>query len=320
MIRLSNLNPINLLEEKAKFFSDTTYNPQFIYADPINTDELLEYGVPNQKKVDQAQEIVDKAYFGRNHQDLLMTEGPIVPHPVVTERITSFLALHNLEKRFKIVWSSSFISRATVNSDSIKLRSTAEFRKEGLIGMMYHEIGTHVLRRINYEQQPWYKKKKKFGFKSYLTTEEGLAALHSLSARSYKSAATIALKYLAAYQAQHHSFAEVYNYLEKYTDNPETRWLTTLRQKRGLEDTSQPGGYTKDIVYFEGAGRVAKWLDEHKYDCTWLYFGKMDIDDVNKALELNPDFEPVLPSFFVSDKNKYAQNIYDVAEYNQFLK
>lgn len=319
MIRLSNLTPINLLEEKNKFFSDNSYNPQFVYADPIEAVELAEYGIPDSTHVEQAKEIIKKAYFGRNQRDLIMMEGPIIPHKVVTDKINSFLALHNLESRFNVVWSSSFISRATVTSDTIKLRSTAEFRKEGLIGMIYHEIGTHVIRRVNYELQPWYKKKKQYGFESYLQTEEGLAAMHSLSARTFKSAVTIALKYLSTDFAQTHSFAELWDFVGKYVEDPEARWLITLRQKRGLQDTSQPGGYTKDMVYFEGAHIVAKWLDKHNYDCTKLYYGKMSVNDVEKAAELNPTFQPLLPSFFVTNKEKYAQAMREVATENYFL-
>jgi hypothetical protein len=185
--------------------------------------------------------------------------------------------------------------------------------------MIYHEIGTHVLRRVNYEVQPWYKKKSKYGFSSYLETEEGLAALHSLSARTFKSAVTIALKYVATDYAQSHSFAELWQYIGKYYDDPEARWLITLRQKRGLQDTAQPGGYTKDMVYFKGAHIVAKWLHEHNYDCSSLYYGKLDISDIEKAIELNPTFQPLLPSFFVTDKEKYAQTMQEVAKENYFL-
>lgn len=319
MITLKQLTPINLLEEKAKFFADQSYNPQFIYSEPIPQEELAYYGLPSTTLVQQATEIIERAYFGRNNRDLVLMEGSVVPHTEVTERIKTFLALHNLEKRFSVIWSSSFISRATATSDAIKLRSSAEFRKEGLNGMMYHEIGTHVLRRINYEQQPWYRKKSKYGFSNYLTTEEGLAALHSLSAKTYKLAVVIALKYVAVEYAQQHSFAELWSYLEPYHDDPEARWLITLRQKRGLEDTALPGGYTKDMLYFEGANLVAKWLHNNEYDCSKLYLGKISLDDVERAVELSPDFEPQLPSFFITNKEKYAHTMQEVAAANYFL-
>lgn len=320
MIRLSQLNPINLLEEKEKFFQDNSYNPQFMYAEPISEGELTHYGLPQKDIIDNAELVVKEAYFGRNQKDLLMMEGPIISRDEVTQKIRNFLALHKLERRFNIVWSSSFVSRTTITQDTIKLRSNAEFRKESLIGMLYHEIGTHALRRINYEEQPWFKKKNKFGFKNYLRTEEGLAILHSLLAHTYKSSVAAALRYLSVDYAATHSFVELWDYLLPYVDNPEARWLLTFREKRGLADTSQPGGYTKDLVYFEGAHQVAVWLDKHNYDCTTLYFGKLDIADVEKAVEMNPDFQPLLPSFFVTDTEKYAKNLHEIAIFNHFLE
>ena len=320
MIRLAQLNPINLLEEKAKFLADPTYNPQFVYSEPISVEELTEYGIPTPHYLELAKAIMAEAYFGRNQRDLLMMEGPIIPHDEVTRRLQAFLKIHNLLDRYTIIWSSSFISRATMTTDTIKLRSTAEFRKEGLIGMLYHEIGTHALRRVNYELQPWYKKRNKYGFTSYLKTEEGLAALHALMGHSYRSAAATAIRYAAVDYAQSHSFAELWNYLGRYINDVETRWMISLREKRGLTDTSLPGGYSKDLVYFEGAYKVMKWLDANDYDCTKLYFGKMDIDDVDKAIALNPDYQPILPSFFEVNKEKYAENLKEIAAFNHFLE
>jgi hypothetical protein len=42
------------------------------------------------------------------------------------------------------------------------------------------------------------------------------------------------------------SFVELFNDLEKYVDNPKRRWKAVLRVKRGIADTSEPGGLYKD--------------------------------------------------------------------------
>ena len=55
-----------------------------------------------------------------------------------------------------------------------------------------------------------------------------------------------ALNYYACYKASELSFVELFNDLEKYVDNPIKRWKYVLRVKRGLSDTSQPGGLYKD--------------------------------------------------------------------------
>lgn len=41
-------------------------------------------------------------------------------------------------------------------------------------------------------------------------------------------------------------FCELYSDIEKYIDDKNQRFDMIVRVKRGIEDTSQPGGYYKD--------------------------------------------------------------------------
>ncbi len=314
---LTLLIPTNLNEEKAKFFADQTYNPQFVYAAEIDQKKLNKYGKPSEKYLNIAQNILQKSYIGRNESDLFSMEGPHHTQKEVEEKIQTYLQIHNLEDRFKTVWSSSFVVRTSINQDTIKLRLPCDFRKEGLLGMLYHEIGTHALKRINYEQQPWYKKKEKYGFGEYLKTEEGLATLHFLLPHSFKLAFISALDYLTVSKAQNASFVETWNYLGNYVQDPNRRWMITLRKKRGLTDTSMPGGYSKDLLYFEGFVDVYKWLEKNNFDITSLYFGKLAMENAAQAVELNPNFKPALPSFFTTSPEKYAQEIKKIGEANE---
>ena len=43
------------------------------------------------------------------------------------------------------------------------------------MGVLDHEIGTHFLRKHNEKLQTWYKKRKDYGMKPCIATEEGLA-------------------------------------------------------------------------------------------------------------------------------------------------
>jgi hypothetical protein len=185
------------------------------------------------------------------------------------------------------------------------------------LGMLYHEIGTHALRSMNYKHQPWYKKKKRYGFSEYLVTEEGLASLHGLLPQSFKSTYTQAIRYLAVGYAQDHSFTELWKYVNSYVENPERCWTICVRQKRGITDTSKPGGFTKDLVYFEGIIKMWVWLTKNDYRLNELYFGKLAVEDIGKALELNPDFEPVLPSFYTLNTDQYAEQIAEIGKVNK---
>jgi len=316
MSLIKKITPINLLEEKEKFFADESYNPQFKYAEEFDEEILYKHGHPQNKYLELAQTILEKVHYRYDETDLDKLRGDLVNQSEVTKKTTDFLKIHQLEKRFKITWSNSFVSRAAITVDTIKLKLPADFRQLDLLSMLYHEIGTHALRRINYEQQPWYKKKKKYEFKNYLKTEEGLAGLHSLLPLNFQYAYYPALNYVSVAYAQKHSFSKTWNFLKKYINNPERRWERTLRRKRGLKDTSRPGGFTKDLVYFEGMIEVWNYLNKNNFDLTKLYFGKMSWEDVDAAVKMNPNFKPFLPSFFLADKEQYAEKIEKIGKLN----
>jgi hypothetical protein len=316
MSLLKSITPSNFLAEKEKFFNDQTYNPQFEYDDPFNPEELLEYGPPDSTLLNQAQRILHEAFSNHTEDQIEALEGPEVSQEVVTDKIMQFLKMHDLETQYHILFSNSFIARTSVNNDTIKIRLPVKYRQNDLIGMIYHELGTHALRRYNYEQQPFYKKKKKYGFESYLVTEEGLAVLHSLLAFNYKFAYRPARYYVASALAQNYSFAETFAQLKTIFADPEKRWTAVLRQKRGITDTSQPGGFTKDLVYFKGLVEVVQWLKQHNYNLESLYFGKIAKEDVQKAKLLNPNYKPLLPSFYVANRDAYIEQIEEIGKVN----
>lgn len=319
VMRLRQLIPTNIQEEREKFFSDFSYNPQFTYDEEINPDFVGKYDYliadPNVNEL--AFRIAKEALQFRNHADLQMMNGhALLSKKEVTEQIEAFLKLHDLEKDFRIVWTDAALVRTSITGDTILLHNTSEFRKYDLHGMLYHEIGTHALRRKNYEQQPWYRKKKKYGFRDYLLTEEGLATAHGLIPQKVLHAYKPAISYITCMIAHEHSFSETFHLLEEYISDPEARWKKIVRIKRGISDTSVPGGFMKDCLYFEGLVEVVRWLLDHDCNITPLYYGKLAYQDIDKALQLNPGFKPQLPIFYLSDRTAYAKSIKEIAEQN----
>lgn len=317
MLTLSQLIPLNLEEEKAKFLAAAgDYNPQFVYESEILESDLVQHGFPKAEYLKLAQKIVEVGMAGQTEEELSLRNGRVLSQTEVESKVKTFLTMHHLENRYKISWSSSFVARTAINADTIKIKTPVTFREDSILGALYHEIGTHALRRINYEQQPWFKRKKKFGFADYLRTEEGLAILHSLMPAHHQFAHSSALRYLAVEQAQHLSFKDLYRFLHQFIGSPEKCWRATFRRKMGLTDTSLPGGHTKDLVYFEGMVQVWRYLKDHNFDIEPLYFGKMSYLDVKKAQELNPDFVPALPSFFTLDKAAYREKMLEIGRIN----
>ena len=122
MSLIQKITPINLLEEKEKFFADETYNPQFIYEEKVTDKTLYKHGYPQPKYLDLAQEILDKTYHQNTEAELDKLKGAVVNKSKVTQKTTDFLDVHQLKKRYKIVWSNSFVARATITTDTIKLK------------------------------------------------------------------------------------------------------------------------------------------------------------------------------------------------------
>ncbi len=317
---LSNLTPHNLQEEKAKFFADVTYNPQFVYQNPVDPTELNKYGLPRPEHLKIAEKILNQTITLYDHTKLKLLQGRVLTDQEVKDTIENFLALHNLEKRFSVTYSASFISRTSATSDQLKIRLPMEYRRRSLQGMLYHEIGTHALRRVNYELQPWYRRKNQLGFSEYLETEEGLATLHSRLPHKYKAAVSQALHYVSISTALNHSFSEVWHTIRPYSESFDQCWVLTLRAKRGLTDTARPGAFTKDILYLDGMIRVWNWLKQRDFDCTELYFGKMDVSDVQKAVDMHPEFIPQLPFFFTKDRAKYQTGMMEIGRVNGLVE
>ncbi len=306
---LSDLVPTNLLEEKKKFFeSNFTYNPQFKYKKIIPHSYLIKYGLPKEPYLSLAQNIVD------NHIAKPKSPKKYLSQNQIEQKIAESLSQYDLEEKYRIVFSNEFVSRVAVNTKKqiIKLKLPLQITEDELNGIIAHEIETHLLRYENYTKQPWFRKRKKYGLSSdYIRTEEGLAVLHETMAKQNKSLFKTALNYLAVDLALQSDFVTVFNFFSKNFDQDyERAWSWTVKKKRGITDTSKPGAFTKDLVYFEGINQLIEWLEDNEYDLEKLYVGKISIDDMKKQIDHNTKTN--LPSLFMENKNNYKKQIQNI--------
>ncbi|RAO13620.1 tyrosine/phenylalanine carboxypeptidase domain-containing protein [Micromonospora noduli] len=145
--------------------------------------------------------------------------------------------------------------------------------------LIVHEIGTHVLRTANGLRQPLHL--LAHGIPGYLGTEEGLAVWHEQQAgmidpdvmRRY------ALRVIACDTALRAGFRAVFDAVLPHTTTNEAFDLA-LRVKRGLIDTSAPGGYIKDHIYLGGFIEVTNHLDRHPGDHDLLMACKWPLSEV----------------------------------------
>lgn len=309
------INPTNIWEEKNKFFSQEHYNPQFKYAryrsnlellkkrlEGMKTDEsvfgtILEkqrlylikrilmlknlgreeftacaadvYGKPSEELVEKAKGMVT---MEENDNEAVLNSGEIA------SLLRDALTKYGLED-----WSISekdmpAMAAVRPHKKALFIKKDALFSKGFIDRLIVHEIGTHVLRSENGRRQPF----KIFwrGLPDYLGTEEGLAVVNEelhgyLNKRILRSYIG---RVLAIDLGQNYSFNEVFERLSRYFI-AESAFNAAVRAKRGISDTSKPGGLTKDYLYLDGYFRVKKYIQEGG-TINKLYYGRIGIEHV----------------------------------------
>ena len=146
--------------------------------------------------------------------------------------------------------------------------------------LVVHEIDTHVLRAANGYCQP-YRIFAVGAVPSYLMTEEGLAVVNEerMGYSDHPRTRLFAARVLAAMSALTQSFSVVYAELRDRGFSHGEAFVITRRVKRGLTDTSMPGGYIKDHAYLWGRVQVEEYVLGGG-DLSRLYVGKIALEHV----------------------------------------
>jgi len=334
---LSHLRPLNLREENIKFLHDPHYNPQFEYkplkfnaknlykrlkrlefpdtpmgqlwgkkADEIHRKmEVLESrGTPEftQKSISLYGDVNENLYQLALNQVRSMPED----FPSTGKRLSIKEAKKQFEKAiddyglkgWQVKIKEDLVSDAVAGKESaIFIREGASFTEDRLMGTIAHEVETHVFTAMNGARQPY--KIFQRGLADYLMTEEGLAVYNQ---EQTESKSTIK-KYWAAssvvgiHEAMRGSFVDVYLKIVELGFGAERAWTVALKAKRGLTDTSQPGAFTKDAVYFKGHQKIKDFV-ENGGDLTRLYYGKTNIEDVETIKQIKGLKKPLyLPGY-----------------------
>ena len=162
-----------------------------------------------------------------------------------------------------------------------------------------HEIETHILTAENGKHQNYSLFNRGFG--NFLATQEGLAVWNQEkvstmdSEKNYRSAALVFVVEFAT----KHGFAETYDYCRKLNMDSDTALQTTLKVKRGLGDTSKPGAFTKDALYFSGYLQVQNFV-VNGGNLKDLYYGKYNLDDLPLIKKIPDLKEPMILPHFLS--------------------
>lgn len=176
-------------------------------------------------------------------------------------------------------------SRISVNpvKKLIIIKDNSYFTLSEINRIIVHEIETHVLRFENGTRQKYLIFSK--GFPNYLETEEGLALLseHKNNLLSVNDLIKYCSRLIVAYQCFELDFWELFLIVNRYLSVSDSFDLVS-RIKRGLKDTSDLGGFTKDQIYYSGFLQVSKLKQN---ELKKLYIGKVGIKDLDFIDELN---------------------------------
>ncbi len=313
---LEYLNPVNDTFERKKFLeayaNGEVYNPQFKYKQLDFQPDRIMKKLNSLKTEDRIyRQIIDHlkllctvlTHLGQN-QTIELYEAPtkelyqkakrrIPTTKDDTERsfISSYeakrifqhlLELYNMDD-WEIHLRKSITANAVVRSAQKMIYiKQKEFSFREINALRAHEIETHALRSHNGYQQP-YPVLGYLGLPGYLPSEEGLATLMEELTGNISNGRlrSIGIRVIAVYKAMSHSFYDVFKEVkERYHFSSKNAYTITKRVKRGLCDTSLPGGFLKDHVYFLGRERVNDFV-QNGGDIRLLFAGKLGVEHLS---------------------------------------
>ncbi len=317
---VEKLKPINLKQELKKFAKDPSYNPQFRYDSfdefvynkqnallNIKCDDSALGQIYEEKKTELfnllniiqnigSPEILH--YFSKYipapsyHEykyakKLRALRTPIKSKNLNTKEIKKIIQKTLDEYKlndWKIQEKKTMLGKFSVNKqDKIFIKqgtSVSEFRLKQIIA---HEIMTHVFTTENGKKQPYLLFQD--GMANYIQTQEGLAIYNEYALVGQQDRYFSAGNMISSYISLEKSFSSAVAELIKIGFTKTSAIKHVLKTKRGLSDTSKPGGITKQCIYTRGALKVEKFI-KNGGDIKDLYVGKIDIDKLEVLKKL----------------------------------
>lgn len=311
MSRVRHLAPLNLDHAKQLFFTDINKSPQFTYAQPVDSAELRHWGEPQPAFVQLATQILAK-------RPNLISHRQVVPPATISTQVQQLISQVGVTEPISIEFDAQKLTRCSVHGQRIIFRDPPEFESTAeLSATLNHEVQTHLWRNLNQKKQGWQLDR----FRNdhlLLRTEEGLAVLHSAMVMPDPLLWRAAAYYLAVAWGTELGFSQLFQQLRQYGFDSQFAWRLSARVKRGLTDTSQPGGNSKDLCYLEGAVQMWRWLIQPEHDPRHLYVGKVYLEELEEKLSQVTTTQVYRPTF-LADLESYRHQLARVGERNGFV-
>mmetsp|Transcript_18099 Transcript_18099/g.43971 ORF Transcript_18099/g.43971 Transcript_18099/m.43971 type:complete len:313 (+) Transcript_18099:75-1013(+) len=284
--------PLNIDVEREKWLSNPdTYNPQFTYTDEEAALRAARTVKASGVLAGMAERVLEGVLqrHGSESGYHQAVWGEVLTRDEADEMVSDYLFQNGMDGLVRVVWSrKSLVTNFSHNTAKQRFAGTLRlvaregyYRRERLRGLLDHELGTHMTRAFNHRASspPWSLPKPPY-FLS-LASEEGLASLNTHQYLADTSLFQPALLYWSCHQASGASFCELGRRMRRFVDDPSRVWLECVRAKRGLTDTSLPGGLAKDQSTFDGIVRLLRFRG--RLDPTVLHSCKVSLETYEEA-------------------------------------
>lgn len=317
---LVHLQPVNLVEEREKFFdSNCKYNPQFTYPeiefDVEDLKDRLQYVHADDSPLgkileNKKQEIINKidlltargkpelfteksiALYGKPSATFFKRAQEDLKQVTFNKYVDSDFDAMEVKERFNGVFEEYHLDHAkvilkdTMVSDCSAGKKGAVFLKTSAM-FSQKRIEMLILHEIETHlltaENGTHQPYEVFhqGTANYLTTQEGLAVYNQETFNTHGLIGDKgAYSFCAVFWALNYSFVEVYERLRQLGLSEKRAFQVTLKVKRGLTDTSQAGAFTKNAIYYIGFQHIQRFVEEGG-DLKDLYIGKISLEEID---------------------------------------
>jgi hypothetical protein len=325
---VSAIRPLNLLEEKKRFFQEPTYEPQFQYK-PVSS-ELFEMksslqnlsintGIPLGKLFDEKRQelllkadliavIGDDAFFPHKSDELFSLPPADIQEQALKELSALKKKKEPVQRTLTTDMAMEFFRGFLRKKGLLNWQVVS---KEGLVSRCVVGKNNRLLVKADelFSEEDLLKlvaheiethvyctengKDQPYhifrrGTAHYLKTQEGLAVYHQNQVVPGTMNNAI-LGFHAVLWGRTMSFRKVFEKLLSYL-SPEEAWKMTVKAKRGMSDTGRPGAFMKNALYFWGYREVAAFLEKGgKFDD--LFSGKFSLHQMDLIRQI-PGMKP----------------------------
>ncbi len=233
------------------------------------------YGIPNPMLSAVAEAILteDMNVTTSTHED-----ARIISVLELKKAIEQRLIEYGFE--WNVILSDKMVAKVSVEPDckTIFINSTKEYTLSDVKRLIVHEVDTHVLRSENGYLRECFV--LAYGTSRSLIHEEGLA-IYNEYANNVLDKDTMKLyagRFLACLNIDL-SFYELFDMLKRKRLTESQALYIVSRIKRGISDTSLPGGFIKDYVYFQGFFDVKNAVESESSMYKRMYYGSIGLGE-----------------------------------------